>query len=392
MFGGALVACTFVGAAFAVPTSTFVGAESDRICYANALSPAQVETVSRRELVQPALEQERYIPAVYEQRRLRVMVKDAGFEFRTSTPIYRTVFEDILVEPAREIEVKIPAKYETWTETIEVEPAKTIWKRGKAHYQAKTSLTATTITDSTAVTIQDVLCKVVIPAKKRTVHHTRMVSPPRTETQTVPARYKRVARQMVQRPAFTRRVAVSGEYAAIPYEKQLIAARREVETIPARYQDVQRTRITRPSQPIRVGVLCDQHATRDMVRDLQTALVDRGYKIKVDGIYGPETQGAMEQFQRDERLLRGYMTLESIAELGVTAPICAPGDCQGQRVQTTVAATQSALSAAGYTASIDGIHGPQTQSALEQFQNANGLEVGYLSAETMRALNIIALI
>ena len=60
------------------------------------------------------------------------------------------------------------------------------------------------------------------------------------------------------------------------------------------------------------------------------------------------------------------------------------------RAQTTVLATQGALSAAGFFAAQDGLHGPQTQAALEQFQAANGLEVGYLSAETMHALNIIA--
>nr|MCH9751791.1 peptidoglycan-binding protein [Alphaproteobacteria bacterium] len=98
----------------------------------------------------------------------------------------------------------------------------------------------------------------------------------------------------------------------------------------------------------------------------------------------------MEQFQRDNALSRGYMTLESVRALQVTPIHCASSECPQAKSQTTVLAAQAALSEAGFFAAQDGIHGPQTQSALEQFQAENGLEIGYLSAETMHKLNILS--
>jgi hypothetical protein len=390
VLGVAALWLAMAGMAEAIPTASFVGPDPEKRCFANTLTPASYDLVTERVMIRAEFERQRHIPAVYEQRRQRVMVKSPMVAYQTVAPVYALKFEDILVEPAREIEVNIPAKYETWTEEIEIEPAKTVWKRGTGLYGHTSALSAANITDRDRTRSGGILCKVRIPAQKRIVHHTRMVSPPRKETQIIPARYERVAKQVVQRPGFARRVSVSAEYAAIPYEKQLAAARHETEIIPAAYQDVEREVVTTPSSLVRAEVLCDQMASRETVRQLQSALVDRGYEIRVDGIYGPETQGAVERFQRDHALSRGYMTMETIQALEVTPAICSGADCPPRRVQTTVMAAQAALSDAGYYAAQDGIHGPQTQTALERFQQANGLEVGFLSAETMTALNIIA--
>ena len=205
----------------------------------------------------------------------------------------------------------------------------------------------------------------------------------------MPARYERVARLVVERPAFAQKTALSAEFASLPYEKQLIAARAEIETMPATYADIDQKVLKAASRVIQAEVLCDQYASRETVRNLQSALVERGYGIRIDGIYGPETQGAMEQFQRDHTLARGYMTLESLQALQVAPVRCAPQSCPESRPQTTVMAAQAALTEAGFYAAQDGIHGTQTQAALEAFQIEAGLEVGFLSAETMHALNII---
>lgn len=387
--GIALMLVATTGMAHAIPTAPSFAENPEKRCFANAITPEVYETKSQRVLVHPGFERTRHIPAVSEQGRVRVMVKDAHFAYQTVSPTYTLKFEDILVEPAREVVVNTPAKYESWTETVEVEPAKTVWKRCRGLYGHGSTHSAINNTDSAMPQIADIWCKSIIPAKKRIVHHTRMVAPPRRETKTIPARYERVARQVVQRPAFARKTSQPAEFASVPYEKQLIAARAQVETIPATYADVDQRVLITASQVIQAEILCDQYASRETVRNLQTALVERGYKIRIDGIYGPETQGAMEQFQRDHAISRGYMTLESLRALQVTPIQCVPSDCPQARPQTTVRAAQAALSEAGFFAAQDGIHGPQTQAALERFQAENGLEIGYLSAETMHQLNII---
>lgn len=388
--GIALMLVATTGMAHAIPTAPTFTPDPEKRCFANAITPEVYESKSQRVLVHPGFERTRHIPAALEQGRVRVMVKDAQLAYQTVSPTYALKFEDILVEPAHVMVVKTPAIYETWTETVEAEAAKEVWKRCKGLYGHGTAYSAVNTTDTATQQIAEIRCKVVIPAKKRIVHHTRMIAPPRTETKTIPARYERVARQVVQRPAFARKTSLAAEFASVPYEKQLTAARVEVETIPATYADVEQTVLIAGSQVIQAEILCDQYASRETVRKLQSALVERGYKIRIDGIYGPETQGAMEQFQRDNALSRGYMTLESVRALQVTPIHCAPSECPQAKSQTTVLAAQAALSEAGFFAAQDGIHGAQTQSALEQFQAENGLEIGYLSAETMHKLNILS--
>lgn len=388
--GIALLWVATTGMAYAIPTAPSFTENPEKRCFANAITPEVYETKTQRVLVHPGFERTRHIPAIFEQGRVRVMVKDAHLAYQTVAPTYALKYENILVEPAREMVVNIPAKYESWTEAIEVEPAKSIWTRCKGLYGHDATVSATNTTGGATPQIAEILCRKSIPAKKRIVHHTRMVSPPKREIKTVPARYERVARQVVQRPAFARKTSLAAEFASLPYEKQLIGARVEVETVPATYADRDAKVLKAASKLVQTEILCDQFASRETVRILQSALVDRGYKIRIDGIYGPETQGAMEQFQRDNALMRGYMTLESVRALQVTPVHCAPSYCSQTKPQTTVLATQAALSEAGFFAVQDGIHGPQTQAALERFQAENGLEIGYLSAETMHKLNIIA--
>ena len=392
LIGGTLYMWALSGAAHAVVTPDIPNYDEDRRCFANVRTAATYEKITERVEVHPAFERQRQIPAVYEHQRLRVMVKDASFAYETRPAVYTTIFEDILVEPERQIEVDIPAKYETWTETVVVEPAKLIWKRGTGLYGRGTLDTAANITEGEAIATGEILCRVLIPAKKRSVHHTRMVSPPTTEVRTIPARYRTVARQVVKRPAYAQKVPVSAQYAAIPVSRQITPARYETEHIPATFRDVQRDVVKTPSRLLQAEVLCDELTTRAKVAEIQTALVDRGYMIRIDGIYGPETQGAMEAFQRDHGLSEGYMTVESVRALDVDIAPCVAVSCTASKPQTTITATQRALSTAGFYTAADGIHGPKTQAALERFQRSRGLQVGVLNAETMRALDIIALI
>ena len=46
------------------------------------------------------------------------------------------------------------------------------------------------------------------------------------------------------------------------------------------------------------------------------------------------------------------------------------------------------VTAAGYDVPADGAFGPSTLRAMESYQRANGLPVGYLTVDTVRSLGV----
>ena len=60
------------------------------------------------------------------------------------------------------------------------------------------------------------------------------------------------------------------------------------------------------------------HLTSDQIRKAQTALINAGYKLRVDGIEGPHTDAAVERYQRDHHLTpTGKLDRATLQQLGV---------------------------------------------------------------------------
>lgn len=286
-------------------------------CFARVLSPDVVETTIERVEATAASTKQVVIPARYETQSFRVQVKEATKAYRTIPAVYETQTEQVLAEPERTVKIVIPAKYETYTETIELEPAKTVWKPGTGLYGRGMAGTGTSAPAGYAVSTGEILCRVDVPAKVQTVRRTRMVEPARTEERIVPAKFRNVSRQVVVTPPRVEEIAIPAEYADIPVQVMTQPSRIEVETIPATYRTVERKVVTAKGGLEWAEVLCDTNTTRAKVIQIQTALRDSGYALAIDGAYGPQTQRAMESFQRSNGLSVGYMTVETVRALNV---------------------------------------------------------------------------
>lgn len=115
------------------------------------------------------------------------------------------------------------------------------------------------------------------------------------------------------------------------------------------------------------------------VRDAQQRLTALGlYAGPVDGIWGPDTQVAVERFQRN----RGLQVTGDLNQVTTSALQAAP------LPSATVRDTQQRLSALGfYDGAVDGVWGAETRRAVERFQRSRGLAVtGDVNAATASAL------
>ena len=137
------------------------------------------------------------------------------------------------------------------------------------------------------------------------------------------------------------------------------------------------------------------------VRTLQNRLRQLGhYDRPADGVWGQSTQVALETFQKSRGLAAGQMNTATVAALGLdpavfpTRQAGAPGTATQASVTgdalepRVVRNVQRRLRQLGfYGGGIDAVWGPNTQTALERFQQSRGLEAnGQLNPATASAL------
>ena len=136
---------------------------------------------------------------------------------------------------------------------------------------------------------------------------------------------------------------------------------------------------------------------------VQRALAAAGFNPgAADGVYGPNTANAVEQFQAARSLpITGQVCGQTYVLLGVncqSVPACPAGPITCRVLQVTspfmsgqdVFAVQHALVARGFRpGTVDGIYGPNTAAAVRAFQTANGLPVtGVVCGQTYVLLNV----
>jgi peptidoglycan hydrolase-like protein with peptidoglycan-binding domain len=127
------------------------------------------------------------------------------------------------------------------------------------------------------------------------------------------------------------------------------------------------------------------------VAQAQKTLNDRGFRTGgVDGKMGPQTQAALVNFQRAEKLQpTGKLDRQTLVKLGVQKPdgTASAGERYGP---ATLRKAQETLNARGFKAGTpNGVLGESTRTALRAFQKSENLQVtGRLNPRTLAALGI----
>ena len=131
------------------------------------------------------------------------------------------------------------------------------------------------------------------------------------------------------------------------------------------------------------------------VREAQQRLQAQGiYNGPIDGIWGPDTEAAIERFQRGHGLqVTGRLDNTTVAEMRRDLPAVRTSAAGPIPLSnpTDVRAVQNRLRQLRYYDGVaDGVWGPRTQVAMERFQRANGLQVGQMNGQTLSAMGLDA--
>lgn len=145
----------------------------------------------------------------------------------------------------------------------------------------------------------------------------------------------------------------------------------------------------------------DQALSPAAVRSVQERLRQMGaYSGTADGVWGNDSQIALQQFQQGHGLqvtgqlnqaTAALLNLNPAELLGTGQPdvIAAPGQARPLS-HAEVRNLQSRMRALGYyRGEIDGVWGPGMQDALQRFQQSSGIQVsGRLNPQTVTALGL----
>ena len=162
------------------------------------------------------------------------------------------------------------------------------------------------------------------------------------------------------------------------------------------------------AQPASPGLTYTQPLSPAALTQVQERLRQVGaYSGRADGVWGPDSQSALERFQQGRGLqVTGQLNQATAATLGLNpaellaarqgaaggtgvdaAPAAAPSNTLSRNAVRNV---QSRLRTLGfYRGQVDGAWGAGTQAAIERFQQGRGLQsTGQINPATAQALGL----
>ena len=235
-----------------------------------------------------------------------------------------------------------------------------------------------------------------IPATYETVTEQVIVEPERTVTRVVPAKFETYTEQVLVRPAYStwkpgaglfgRGAAGTGSGAAGPNGEQATGELLCRVEVPAQYDTVTRTRIAQPETTTTDVIPAKYNTvTREVVAQPPQVIEDI-----VPAEYGTVTKQVLVSPASENVTIipATYKTVEKRVVTGGGGLEWREVLCDTNTSRAKVSEIQRALTAAGYNVPDDGDFGPATLRAMESYQRANGLPVGYLTVSTVQSLGV----
>jgi hypothetical protein len=229
-----------------------------------------------------------FIPDQYEFYESEVIDRPASYKSQIIPATYETVFDTVVVMAEKTKVEVVPAVYETKYEEIMVSPATTRWEKGTG--------------DANCLSNDPKDCQVICLKE-------------------IPAQFNKVERKVVKTPSFTRQIIIPAEIKIVPRQVMVKPAETIQIEVPASYKKIMEKRMTKSGGYTDWReVLCGAKLTSERIRQIQNALISKGYSVGTagaDNVFGEDTKTALKKFQADNNLPQGNLNMETLNALGV---------------------------------------------------------------------------
>ena len=330
-----------------------LGIEVDNIavgsCFYEHLIPAKYENITSKILLAEASERYVVTPATYKKVTKKIVTDSTTAKLIPSVAKYKKVKAKVEVEPARtewrktvchnrgceQSEVicltEVPTTYKNVTKRIVLEPS--VKKSISVEPKFKTFYTQELLTPASQRKIQ-------IPRKYQTIVQKKRVSDEkhywtdafgqnattryRSECDKIclvetPARYKSVAKQVVVTPASSKKIKTPPQYKIVKVKKIEKKASFKKVVIPAEYITVRTERERTRGFAKWMPMICEEMMTPKLIRKIQRALEFQGfYQGAVDGQKSLELKKAVRVYQRANGLsMTNKISIETMKSLNI---------------------------------------------------------------------------
>ena len=250
------------------------------------------------------------VPAQYETQTETILTKEGHTNYKVIPAVYETATEQVLVEPEKTLISTVPAKYRTESRQVLVSEARGEWV--KKH---KGPNCFSQNPDDCFI-----VCYEEVPAKYRKETYKVLSSPATTTSRTIPAKYKTVTKRVIKEPARVVEVPVEAKYTTISKKVLIQPESTREESIPAEYRTASERRlVSKGDYGVWTEILCANQTSNAKVREVQNFLIGKGYNPgPADGILGIQTQNALLEYQRANSLPEGNMNLETLRHMGIS--------------------------------------------------------------------------
>ncbi len=313
---------------------------------------------------------EYFQPAQYKTETSEVLVSEASEKVEVIAAKYEWAEEKLLVKEASKKVIAVPATYEIATEKVMIEPEKVVWQKGRGLVER---------IDTTG----EIMCKVKIPAKYKTIEKRVVKTPATTKVVEIPAEYAVQKVRKLVSPAQEKRIAIPEKKSTVSKTVLVSEETFSWASIGDKTASGSRTgnQICLTATPAKY-----KSVSRKVVKTAATTKVIQipaEYKtIKVRKLVSPAQEQRIAIPAKSQTIQKSVKLSDERMEWRQVL-------CETNMSANVVNDIQRALQTAGFNPGpIDGVIGSATLQAIDSYQQKNSLNRGGVTFEVIKALGV----